>query len=581
MEFDRRVQVRVHVTGADNTGFGSGYLVAPRLVLTAAHVLKRMAAPGGGATVTVSQPDVGAGQFPAIVRWWRNDHVVDAALIEVAETDAAGRPWPVPRSLADLLTRPPQRYGHLVGTRPHPVTLTGFPRMQKDPRDSRRLDEQLTGHIAPGTGALADRYEVSGTDPLPRAETAVGGTPWSGLSGAAVLADDGLGEDLLCGVIRHDRQATGGTRLTATRSADLIADDTFRALLIEHTGWEPVLEPAELADLLAPAIPGRDLDSPASLLRADAEAVRFHGRDSELGDLHAWCTADSAAISVRVLTGPGGQGKTRLARHLADTLGREGWATGHLRSDLNDHDTRTPDFTRLTTALALLLVVDYAETRPRLLRHLVTALHRTRHRVRLLLLARSDGPWRTDALNALPSVRRLLVEAPVTELSPLIPRSHPGEDRPTAFTAAARDLARLLPRVPTLPDHDWDGLAAALQPPDNLAHPRYDNVLTLQMTALVTLLQHGPAPADTAPGASIEEILLHHEERFWEDSAKTPAYKLGDLPTPTLGAAVAVAALCGAVDADQADAVLRTLPSLPDHAAPGTAAWVKGLYPAD
>ncbi|MYZ39179.1 trypsin-like peptidase domain-containing protein, partial [Streptomyces sp. MnatMP-M17] len=579
MEFDRRVQIWVDrlKDGHKETGFGSGYLVAPCLVLTAAHVLDDLD-PDSKDGVRVGLPNVGEQQFSASLRWQRKDGVVDAALVEIRE----GSGWQVPQSLGDLLTRPPQRYGLLIGNRPHQVTATGFPRMQKDTKDGRRLDEQLSGSIAPGTGALAGRYEISGTDPAPGTGAAAG-TRWAGMSGAAVLADDGFGGDLLCGVVRRDRRADGGTRLTATAAASLLADDVFRTLLTEHTGWEPVLEPVEPAVLLTPAAVDRNLRSPAALLRADAEAIAFHGRTTELADLQAWCENTPPAIQIRVLTGPGGQGKTRLARRLTDTLGRHGWATGHLGSDLTDDpalDGTAPDFTTLNTALPLLLVIDYAETRPRLLRRLLTHLHRSRHRVRVLLLARSDGQWRTGSLQATPAVRDLLEEAPLTPLTPLIPTTQPPKDRHDAFHQAAHDLARLLPLIPTVPAHDWTSLAATLRPPADLHEHRYDNVLTLQMTALTALLQHGPRPVDTAPGAPPERTLLKHEDRFWEASAQAPAHRL-DLPAPTLGAAVAVAALCGAGTKDEALHVLTTLPGLPAHQIPSTAAWLASLYPPD
>ncbi|MET8905721.1 tetratricopeptide repeat protein [Streptomyces sp. NPDC004538] len=579
MEFDRRVQIRVNrlKKGRKETGFGSGYLVAPRLVLTAAHVFDDPD-PAAHDGMLVHLPDASEQQFPVSLRWQRNDSVVDAALVEIREDCG----WQVPQSLGDLLIRPPQRYGLLIGNRPHQVTAAGFPRMQKDAEDGRRLDEQLTGRIAPGTGALAGRYEISGPDPTPGAGAAAG-SRWAGMSGAAVLADDGLGGDLLCGVVRRDRRADGGTRLTATAATSLLADDTFRALLTEHTGWEPVLEPVEPAALLAPAAVDRNLRSPAALLRADAEVIAFHGRTTELANLRAWCENGPPAIQVRVLTGPGGQGKTRLARRLTDTLGRHGWATGHLASDLTDDPTldgTPPDFTTLNTALPLLLVIDYAETRPRLLRRLITHLHRSRHRVRALLLARSDGQWRTGSLQATPAVRDLLEEAALTPLAPLIPTTHPATDRHDAFQQAAHDLARLLPLIPTVPAHDWTSLAAALRPPADLHESRYDNVLTLQMTALAALLQHGPRPVDAAPGTPPERTLLKHEDRFWEASAKAPAHRL-DLPTSILGAAVAVAALCGAATRNEALHVLTTLPGLPGHQRPSTAAWLVSLYPPD
>ncbi|MEV5321701.1 tetratricopeptide repeat protein [Streptomyces sp. NPDC052687] len=568
-ESDRRVQVWVARTGSDTRGFGSGYLVAPRLVLTAAHVVDDVSGTGRGA-VQVSRPDSGGGNFPATVRWWRRDELVDAALVEVDD----GRGWQVPESFGDLALRPPQRWGRLIGTGPHEVTVVGFPRMQKDPGDGRRLDESLAGRIVPGTGSLAGRYEITSGQPVP----GTGPDRWAGMSGAAVLSGDRYGDVMLCGVTRRDRQADGGVRLTATPVAHLVADGRFRALVTKHARWEPVLEPTEPAALLTPAAPERLLHSPAALLRADAEAVTFHGRQKEQADLRVWCEQGPAAVSVRVVTGPGGQGKTRLARRLTDDLSREGWATGHLRTDLTDYGS-PPDFAPLLTALPLLLVVDYAETRPRLLRELISQLCRSRHRVRILLLARSDGEWRTDALSAAPATRSLLKAAPVTELTPLIPDHRPPGDRLTAFTQAARDLARLLPHVPSVPAHDWSALAATLQPHEDLSHTRYDNALTLQLAALVTLLQHGPAPVDTNPGEPLEQILLDHEERFWEDSAKTPAFK-ADLRTPVLGAAVAVAALCGAASKDQALRVISEVPDLPSDMAPPAVAWLAALYPA-
>jgi hypothetical protein len=61
---------------------------------------------------------------------------------------------------------------------------------------------------------------------------------------------------------------------------------------------------------------------PSRRLRAANAAVKFTGRDRELADLAAWRPGGLAAwredpahpgVAVRLIHGPGGQGKTRLA----------------------------------------------------------------------------------------------------------------------------------------------------------------------------------------------------------------------------------------------------------------------------
>ncbi|MGW4898382.1 tetratricopeptide repeat protein [Kitasatospora sp. NPDC004240] len=596
MEFDRLVQVRLSTPGEAKSDFGSGYLVAPRLVLTAAHVLGDKDGLKRG-TVTVCRPapyipdsasdqeadaaDDAGPQFRASIRWYRKDAAVDAALVEVHDAPAEdGTYWSVPESLQDTVTRPPQRWGHLIGTRSHPVTLVGYPLMQYDSKTGHSYDKQINGEISPGSGSLARRYEISSEAPIlqPLLHGEPFETGWSGMSGAAVLTERQHG-GLLCGVVRLDLKAAGGAILTATPAEVLLADPDFTRSVAEHTpGWRPVLEPVEPAPLLAPATLARRLESPAALLRADAEAAAFHGRDQDRKQLHAWCTQGPPALSARAITGPGGQGKTRLARHLTDLLRGEGWITGHLGSDLTDRDT--VDFTTLDTDRPLLIVVDYAETRPQLLRRLIKHLNQSRHRVRLLLLARSDGLWRTDRLSASQETHNVLRATAFIPLAPLLPHVPGSENRTKAFKDAATGLARLLPHVPTLPAHDWAALAAGIRPPADIEHPRYENVLTLQMTALTALLQHGPSPVTTDPDAPAEAVLLDHEKRFWEDSAAAPAFGLTS-NTKILGHAVAVAAACGAADGTEARKVTETIPGLPPHTAPTAAEWLASLYPPD
>ncbi len=582
MEFDRRVQIRVHrETG---TTFGSGYLVAPRLVLTAGHVVQAATGPEPN-RVTVCRPDAGPEQFPAAVRWWRVDDQVDAALVEVDDQaavvgrpggDQDGRRWQPPESLADLRTRPPQRWGRIIGTRPHPVAVAGFPRMERDPRSGDRFDGRISGEIMPGTGSLAGRYEVFSKDATIPVRDGTG-SGWSGMSGAALLAESRQ-SGLLCGVVRADRQAVGGTRLTATPASLLLADDGFTALIAEHGGWPPLLEAAEPVDLLEPAAPERDLRSPAMLLRADAEAVAFHGREDELRALRDWCQGDTEGFSVRVVTGPGGQGKSRLARQLADDLRAGGWITGHLRAELRDSDLALPELRSLETALDFLLVIDYADARPSLVRRVIDQLRSCRHRTRLLLLARTRGAWQSDGLTA-SHADEILARAPTTELAALVAEDGPPEALAALFRGALGDLADRLEELPGLPGRPpagWPALAPALGVPGQLGEDGDESVLTVQMTALTALLQRGSAPVRAAPEEPAEATLLRHEQRYWVRAAE----RLGPLDPTVLQQAVAVAVLCGANDETEALAAVGALPDIPPARAPVVAAWLRTLYPA-
>src|SRR5690242_17126727 len=64
--------------------------------------------------------------------------------------------------------------------------------------------------------------------------------------------------------------------------------------------------------------------SVAGLLRAERGVVPFIGRHEELTDLLAWCE-DAQAAPVRLITGAGGVGESRLADRLMGRLAETGW----------------------------------------------------------------------------------------------------------------------------------------------------------------------------------------------------------------------------------------------------------------
>lgn len=133
---------------------------------------------------------------------------------------------------------------------------------------------------------------------------------------------------------------------------------------------------------------------PARLLQPRHAAVPFAGRESVLTDLASWLR-DDEKISVRLVHAAGGQGKTRLAAHLAAQCAASGWAVWRL------HHNPTQSVTSevaIPKQREVLVVVDYADRWP--VSHLLALLTdmnglcvQAGIKVRVLLLARSAGSW--------------------------------------------------------------------------------------------------------------------------------------------------------------------------------------------
>ena len=276
LNFDKVAQLRVPRANG-KTGVGSGFRIADRLVLTAAHVVADAAG-----HIDVSFPAADAAATGTVL--WLGDGL-DAALVELAEGGLAA---PLGEAALGPADRPE------AGT---PATGVGFPRALKDV-DAGRLPDQVDGTINPGT-AFGQRYDVvlSGTPPVAPAGDA---SPWSGLSGSALFSGD-----LLIGVVALDTPCFQSGRLTAVPVSRLLDDGAFVAALASH-GCGSRCESVELLDLFA-----RDrgrLASPASLLRADAAVVAFRGRTETLAELRAWCETPHG-LGGLLMAGPGGRAR--------------------------------------------------------------------------------------------------------------------------------------------------------------------------------------------------------------------------------------------------------------------------------
>ena len=143
--------------------------------------------------------------------------------------------------------------------------------------------------------------------------------------------------------------------------------------------------------------PGTGKPHEIDVIRPFTRSIDIVGREMELDDLRAWLHKGTP-ISVRVLTGNAGYGKTRLALELIEEVAPQGWHAGFLtraelkrfrqQSDLADWGWNAP----------ILAVVDYASASARDLHAWLKELEdsavweeaqaRNRYPLRLLLLER-------------------------------------------------------------------------------------------------------------------------------------------------------------------------------------------------
>ncbi|MER5200836.1 tetratricopeptide repeat protein [Streptomyces sp. NPDC002755] len=510
-------------------GQGSGYALGPRLVLTAGHVL--------GALDHAAVRTPRGVPVRCEVVWARSDGPYDAALL-LADDDLVPDPDPV-------------RWGTLVTSDPSEVSILGFSALAG--REGRVGSGVFRGSADPLEAVETDRYvlDLAGNPPLGPMDR----SPWAGMSGGAVWC-----HGVLIGVAVASLPGWPHSRLEAVPAYALLADAGFRELVHRHTKWGAQLEPAEFADgaEATPLVPR----SVASLLHPRAESVRFSGRRELLAEMTEWST-EGDDVSLAVLTGVGGAGKSRIARELGHRLTAIRYAIVHLTRQENAHHHRM----LARTTAPVLLVVDYAESRVEQVRSLLNELVRRPRGIpfRVLLIARAAGRWWDEVRESSPETADLAERArhwSITGTESL------GMGAREAFRTAVTDLARGVAKLgfPTVVSTSTD----------TELHRSLRTVLEIHMAALASLL--APHAATTVRDA--QDTLLRHEAAYWrKTSQKAPLSGLGDA---ALRNAVVTATLVGPVPRDRAHALLTHVPRLgdqPEAVRRAVADWLRDLYP--
>ncbi len=531
---------------------GAGYLVDSDVVLTARHVVQ-------DATAACEVRRLGDARAFASRVEWSGQGGFDAAVLRIVDDE-----WPRPEM-------EPVRFGRLVSDARTACEALGFPWAQTDRRDSGAISrtERMQGDIDPLSGIqLGGRHElldihVAGSVPERRTD---GGSPWAGMSGAALFSGP-----LLVGVVSVDPDRYGPDRLLAVPVSTLAHDPSFHSALTRDAKARVAVSAVEAQGVLSDPyrpLPARrpasaeEQSRPSVLLDWRSAVVPFRGREAELAQLRDWC-ASGTGLALGLITGIGGTGKTRLAAELCSRQQHAGAVAGFFAA------TVAPERVEALIGRApVLIVLDEANIRIEQLRTITQLLSARYARVpvRLLLLARDDGEWRErladdlrdddpDAADAVEGVLRVGLGA--VDATPATRRE--------AFHDATRAFAAALGReTPPVVEPDFSAGV-------------FEAILFVHLAALAAVegeLEHRP---DRVPPTGLVEFALGREARYW---SRTAAARGLDVERQVLERAVAVATMTIANSEDAAARALRAIPDIAD--APGSARpiarWLHDLY---
>jgi tetratricopeptide (TPR) repeat protein len=287
------------------------------------------------------------------------------------------------------------------------------------------------------------------------------------------------------------------------------------------------------------------------LLRPESRVVRFHPfREPQRDEITNWALEDDGPIKLRLQTGEGGAGKTRLLIEVCDRLEHHhGWRAGFVTSSQSIAD----DFPKLLKeGKPCVLVLDYAESRTAEIVQLTKVALQSGAipRVRIVLLAREGGDWWERLADASENdhVVSAILRSYKTKTGPyrLVGESIEQQDRRNIFNQALEDFA-------VFKKSD----IAAISPPE-LSADLYSNPLFIHLAALEALRGQNSIDDKELLG-----MALGHERSYWRKLLIA-----ANLPDPLLATfeqAVAFLTLCGGKrTAKEAKAILARTPRMID-----------------
>lgn len=360
--------------------------------------------------------------------------------------------------------------------------------------------------------------------------------------------------------------------LAARRRGQRRAGDAARTLagsrgpMTPEAAGEPGSGPRSLESVarIIPESLDEVSEQPSLLLRPERQIIDFIGRRQELADLIKWCH-DATAGRLRLITGPGGVGKTRLAIELCRRLSAEGWRCFEILDGVEGNALAK---IRESESGQVLVIVDYAETRLELKQFLRGVVADQGPALRVLLLARSAGGW-WEQLSAMDFRIREMISGAQYELRSAI------EEQISDAAIVTKAAYALAERV-----------GVEIGEVTFAEGPTRTRILDLLVAALAALLSAKADGAGTIAPLRVDlqqsiPKLMEHEQRFWVGSAERAELLSGPdgLAPGTLRRVVAAGCLLGATSETEAVQLLTRVPNMRTQLK--AALWLRELYPPE